>query len=183
MSTGIVADKYSSAILALAQEQNILLQMEEDLIYVNTVINEHQDLRQFLVNPIMAVQDKIELLGKIFESSISKIALHFLYVMVKRGRYSLIQESIRSFITKSRKARGILEAHVTVTEPLSETIQRALTNNLKAMTGHDIMLTFTEDPSIIGGLIIQIGDQVIDSSVARRLVELEKSLINIDKIG
>lgn len=41
------------------------------------------------------------------------------------------------------------------------------------MTGHDIMLTFTEDPSIIGGLIIQIGDQVIDSSVARRLVELE----------
>ena len=84
MSIGIVADKYSSAILELAEEQNNLQEMEQDLSYVSNVMKEHPELNSFLMNPIMTAQSKIELMGKIFEQAINKTALHFLYVMIQR---------------------------------------------------------------------------------------------------
>ncbi len=183
MSIGIVADKYSSAILELAEEQNNLQEMEQDLSYVSNVMKEHPELNSFLMNPIMTAQSKIELMGKIFEQSINKTALHLLYVMIQRGRYRFIEESIRGFISKSRHVRGILEATVTVTEPLSESMEQALTAKLKELTGKDIMLDVKQDSSIMGGLVVQIGDQRIDGSVARRLSELEKTLLKIDAIG
>ena len=84
MSIEIVADKYSSAMFELAQEQNILELMEEQLGYVASVMAEQPELRSFLENPIVTEDAKIKLVGSIFESSIDKVALHFIYVMIKR---------------------------------------------------------------------------------------------------
>ena len=113
MSIEIVADKYSSAMFELAQEQNNLELMEEQLGYVASVMAEQPELRSFLENPIVTEDAKIKLIGRIFESSIDKVALHFIYVMIKRGRHRYIAEAIAAFIQKSREARGILEATVT----------------------------------------------------------------------
>ena len=62
-------------------------------------------------------------------------------------------------------------------------MEQALTAKLKELTGKDIMLDVKQDSSIMGGLVVQIGDQRIDGSVARRLSELEKTLLKIDAIG
>ena len=73
MSIEIVADKYSSAMFELAQEQNILELMEEQLGYVASVMAEQPELRSFLENPIVTEDAKIKLVGSIFESSIDKV--------------------------------------------------------------------------------------------------------------
>ena len=166
MSIEIVADKYSSAMFELAQEQNILELMEEQLGYVASVMAEQPELRSFLENPIVTEDAKIKLVGSIFESSIDKVALHFIYVMIKRGRHRYIAQAIAAFIQKSREARGILEATVTVAE----------------VTGKDVILSVRQDPSIMGGIVIQVGDKRIDGSVSRRLEELEKSLLRTNSI-
>ena len=98
-----------------------------------------------------------------------------MYVMVKRGRYRYLQDTIRAFIKKSREARGILEAIVTVAEPLTDTLRDDVQAKLQAMTGKDVIVSVRQDPRIMGGIIIQIGDKRIDGSIARRLDELKKT--------
>lgn len=182
MSTEIVADKYSSAMLELAQEQGNLVDVETDLLYVDSVFKEQGELTQFLNNPIITTEAKISLVGKIFSGAIQKTVLNFLYVMIKRGRYRFIEAAIRSFIKKSREARGILEATVTVAEPISDALLGQVSTKLQTMTGKEVIVSVHQDPSIMGGIIIQIGDKRIDGSVARRLEDLEKSLLRIDSI-
>ena len=178
MSIEIVADKYSSAMFELAQEQNMLELMEEQLGYVASVMVDQPELRSFLENPIVTEDAKIKLIGKIFDSSIDKVALHFIYVMIKRGRYRYIASTIEAFIKKSRAARGILEATVTVAEPITASVQA----KLREVTGKDVILSVRQDSSIMGGIVIQVGDKRIDGSVARRLEELEKSLLRTNSI-
>ena len=162
MSIEIVADKYSSAMFELAQEQNKLELMEEQLGYVASVMVDQPELRSFLENPIVTEDAKIKLIGKIFDSSIDKVALHF--------------------IKKSRAARGILEATVTVAKPITADVEASVQAKLREVTGKDVILSVRQDPSIMGGIVIQVGDKRIDGSVARRLEELEKSLLRTNSI-
>jgi len=182
MSTEIVADKYSSAMLELAQEQGNLVTTEENLLYVASVLNEQPELVGFINNPIVEADAKISLLGKVFGTAVEKTVLHFMYVMVKRGRYRYLQDTIRAFIKKSREARGILEAIVTVAEPITADIEASVQAKLREVTGKDVILSVRQDPSIMGGIIIQVGDKRIDGSVSRRLQELEKSLLRTNSI-
>lgn len=182
MSIEIVADKYSSAMFELAQEQNKLDLMEEQLGYVAFVMDEQPELSSFLENPTVTEDAKIKLIGKIFESSLDKVALHFIYVMIKRGRDRYIKQTIAAFIKKSREARGILEATVTVAEPITADVEASVQAKLREVTGKDVILSVRQDPSIMGGIVIQVGDKRIDGSVARRLEELEKSLLRTNSI-
>ena len=182
MSIEIVADKYSSAMFELAQEQNKLELMEEQLGYVASVMVDQPELHSFLENPIVTEDAKIKLIGKIFDSSIDKVALHFIYVMIKRGRYRYIASTIEAFIKKSRAARGILEATVTVAEPITADVEASVQAKLREVTEKDVILSVRQDPSIMGGIVIQVGDKRIDGSVARRLEELEKSLLRTNSI-
>lgn len=182
MSIEIVADKYSSAMFELAQEQNKLELIEEQLGYVASVLDEQPELRSFLKNPTITNDAKIKLIGTIFESSIDKIALHFIYVMIKRGRDRYIEQAIASFIKKSREARGILDAIVTIAEPITADVEASVQAKLREVTGKDVILSVRQDPSIMGGIVIQVGDKRIDGSVSRRLEELEKSLLRTNSI-
>ena len=179
MSIEIVADKYGSAMFELAQEQNNLELMEEQLGYVVSVMAEQPELRSFLENPIVTEDAKIKLVGSIFESSIDKVALHFIYVMIKRGRHRYIAQAIAAFIQKSR---GILEATVTVAEPITADVEASVQAKLREVTGKDVILSVRQDSSIMGGIVIQVGDKRIDGSVSRRLEELEKSLLRTNSI-
>ena len=105
--------------------------MEEQLGYVASVMVDQPELRSFLENPIVTEDAKIKLIGKIFDSSIDKVALHFIYVMIKRGRYRYIASTIEAFIKKSRAARGILEATVTVAEPITADVEASVQAKLK----------------------------------------------------
>ena len=125
MSIEIVADKYGSAMFELAQEQNILELMEEQLGYVASVMAEQPELRLFLENPI---------------------------------------------------------ATVTVAEPITADVEASVQAKLREVTGKDVILSVRQDLSIMGGIIIQVGDKRIDGSVSRRLEELEKSLLRTNSI-
>ena len=94
-------------------------------------------------------------------------------------------ETARAYVKRSRESRGILEAKVTVIEPLSEAMREKVLRKLQEITGKECVIEEYVDPSILGGMVIQVGDTRIDGSMARRLEELKKSLLNAstNKIG
>lgn len=180
MNTDIVAAKYSEAIFSLACEQHILKEMDTDLSYVRDTLNEHTELRAYLNQPIIGIEQKLAVLEKIFSNAIGKMALQFLYVMVNRGRESYIVPAITGYIAKSRESRNITEAFVRVAAPLDDVAKEKLLKKLETLTGKQVILEVAIDESILGGMVIRIGDKVIDASVARNLKELEKSLLKDD---
>ena len=119
MSVEKIADTYSSAIFELGQESGLLDQFDTDLSYVQDIFSTHEELRQILINPMLEVCGKKKILEQIFSSELHPLIMNFLYVMVDRRRSAYIMETARAYIKKSRESRGILEAIVTVVEPLS----------------------------------------------------------------
>ena len=177
MGADIVTDKYSTAIFELAAENDILERLEGDLGYVREVLSGQPELRTVLFHPGIEAAEKCRLIGRIFGESVHKFALQFLYVMIKRRRESYISQAITSYISLSRAARNILEAEVSVVEPLRAEEEEALKAKLKAETGKDVILDVKIDPSLLGGMVLRIGDKRIDASVARGLEELKKTLL------
>lgn len=181
----MIAEKYSQAFFDLAKDQQLLEPLEEDLLYVREVLADHPELRSFLGNPVIEAGEKRGLIGKIFKDAIQKLTLQFLYVMINRRRESCIIEAIDGYVAKSREARNIQMVKVLAAAPLTEAEEEKLKNRLESLTGKTIMLEIRLDPSLLGGMVIQIGDTYIDASVGRRLEELKKSLIqaNMTEIG
>lgn len=177
MSVDIITDKYSTAIFELAEENHILEQMETDLSYVKEVLDSQPELKALLVYPALDAKKKCDVLGKVFGTAIHTLALHFLYVMVERGRGRYLSATIREYLRKSWAARGIMEATETVAEPLSDELETKLKDKLKAITGKQYIFDVKVDPSVIGGFVIKIGDTRIDASMARRLEDLKTYLL------
>ena len=96
--------------------------------------------------------------------------------MIHRNRAHYICEALQAFVDRSQEARGIIKATVSVVEPLTEEQSSQLLTKLQTITGKTVILQTRIDPSIVGGLVVQIGDMRIDGSVARRLEELKKAL-------
>ena len=172
MSVGIVADRYSEALFELAQESKTLVETEREVEQVLATLNEQPDLVKFIDNPLLTADAKCQLLSKIFGDEL----LHFLFVMIHRNRAHYICEALQAFVDRSQEARGIIKATVSVVEPLTEEQSSQLLTKLQTITGKTVILQTRIDPSIVGGLVVQIGDMRIDGSVARRLEELKKAL-------
>lgn len=185
MSVERIAETYSSAIFELGQESGLLPQFDTDLSYVQDLFSTHEELRQILINPMLEVAGKKKILEQIFGSEVHPLIMNFLYVMVDRRRSPYIMETARAYVKRSRETRGILEAKVTVIEPLSETMREKVLKKLQDITGKECVIEEYVEPSILGGMVIQVGDTRIDGSMARRLEELKKSLLNAstNKIG
>lgn len=176
MSVGIVADRYSEALFELAQESKTLVETEHEVEQVLATLNEQPDLVKFIDNPLLTANAKCQLLSKIFGDELDKSVLHFLFVMIHRNRAHYICEALQAFVDRSQEARGIIKATVSVVEPLTEEQSSQLLTKLQTITGKTVILQTRIDPSIVGGLVVQIGDMRIDGSVARRLEELKKAL-------
>ncbi len=176
MARAELAATYGNAIFDVAAEANILEQLEEDLLYVEKMLKEHVDLYQFVDSPLVSTENKIELLGKVFKQDIHELALNSIFVMVKKGRVRLISDAINHFIAKAQDARGIVTAKIYVADQISEAQKEKIIARLSKETGKTVLLKEVKKPSLLGGFVIELGDIVIDSSIRRRLEEMERML-------
>ncbi len=176
MARAELAATYGNAIFDVAADANILEQLEDDLLYVEKVLKEHVDLYQFVDSPLVSTDNKIELLGKVFKQDIHELALNSIFVMVKKGRVRLISDAINHFIAKAQDARGIVTAKIYVADQISEAQKEKIIARLSKETGKTVLLKEVKKPSLLGGFVIELGDIVIDSSIRRRLEEMERML-------
>lgn len=125
-------------------------------------------------------QSKKDTLAKIFKDSLSPIVLQFMYVMIDRRREAALLLAIDGFIDLARKAQHIEVAKIRVVKPLSKEEETKLVASLEAMTGQHIEPLYYVDPSLIGGMVIQIGDKLIDGSLRRQLRDMQHKLLQAD---
>lgn len=178
-----LAVKYAQAIYELAAEKDMLDVVEQELRLVESTIASYDDLSTLVYHPQVLAQAKKETIHKIFGQDITDIVLKFLLLLMDKRRESLLPGIIYEYVKMANQARNIVEAEVTTALPLVESQQTALVNKLSLVTGKKVVLKTQIDQGIIGGIIVKIGDKLIDGSVVRQLATLKKALLNNEVTG
>jgi len=171
-----LASKYATAIFEIAKDENNLDGYDKDLARVREDVFALPEAVKFFQNPLVPHKAKKDLLVRAFDKEISATVMNFLMLLVDKKRIGVFNEIYDIFTTLKNREQGILIADVTSAFPLTKKQQDALTKKLTTLTQRKIQIRTHKDASILGGLIVKIGDKRIDGSAAGRLAALRSSL-------
>lgn len=172
MSDIRAASRYAKSLIELAQEQNILEQVNEDMKLFSDVVAKNRDLELLLRNPIVKSDKKLAVIEAIFKGKVTGLTLAFFKIVAHKSREALLKLIAAEFKVQYNEYQGITEASVTTAVPLSPALRDELGQRLVAQTGQKIELEERIDPSLIGGFLLRVGDKQIDSSVKYNLNKL-----------
>ena len=172
-----LARKYARAIFELACEENKLQEFGDDLAKVQHLYADCPELKSYLSNPNFRPEDKKSLLKEIFEGGIQEHMLNFLLLLVDKRRMHVFDAISAIFTQLSNEKRGIAVADVTSVDELGEEQLAELRTKLERVTGKQVSLRRHRDPSLIGGVVVRIGDRRIDGSIKGRLEAMTAELM------
>nr|QCI07381.1 ATP synthase CF1 subunit delta [Leiomenia cribrosa] len=175
-SQGIIAKvalPYAEALLESVKKSNLLQKTNQDLSLISKTILESSDLKSFLENPLINANIKKNVLKKIFISEINTSVLNFLLVLIDRRRITLLNTIIIKYLELAYKLDSTIIAKVSTAVALTEVQQEALIEKIKIITNNKhVKLSIKINSNLIGGLIIQIGSKVIDTSLSGKLKQI-----------
>ncbi len=176
MKSTKAAGRYASSLLDLSIEKGTLEEVKNDMVLVNQTIDQNRDLALMLESPIIKPDAKQRVLSAVFAKNTTKLTVEFLALLTTKGRESILSAVASSFIEQYRAHKGIISAEIVSAVTLSKASQDELVKVLSA-AGHSIDLTEKVDPSLLGGIRVKVGDQLIDASLRRKLNELKVDVI------
>jgi F-type H+-transporting ATPase subunit delta len=178
MSDQTVAQRYAQAIFELGVETGGVTALIEDFRTLAEVYDSSEEYRKIMNNPLIAEAERIATVREIAEKlDLTELARNAALLLTRRKRMYAVREIAEELDLLSDQRAGIVRATVVSAEPLSEAFAERLGEELRAMTGRRVMLDQKHDPDLLAGLIIRIGDQVIDGSARTKLAELSSNLL------
>jgi F-type H+-transporting ATPase subunit delta len=172
-----LAGRYATALFALASEKKSVAAVELSLGKVSKALSESSELRALTANPVLsrsAAKTTIAAVAKTLK--LDALTANTLGVLAQNRRLSETAAMARAFATLAANDRGEVTAEVTSARPLSAAQQKALSSQLKKRVGSDVAINAKVDPAILGGLVVTIGSQMIDSSIKTRLNSLATAM-------
>lgn len=167
------AKRYAQAAFGLALESASLARWRADLDDIAVVLSE-SDAAPVLADGRIPVADRIAMLDRVLV--VQPLALNLARLLVRKGRSLAAREVSDAFNRMADEHEGIAQAQVTSAVPLDATQVSAIEAKLSEATGKRVRAALTVDSSLVGGLIIRVGDQLLDSSVRTRLRMLRRQL-------
>jgi F-type H+-transporting ATPase subunit delta len=180
-----LALKYAQAIYELATEKDALAVVETQLQTIETTIAANPDLAMLLYHPQVPAQAKKDTLVAVFGADLPEFVRNFLLLLVDKRREAALPVIIREYMNLANEARNIAAVEVITAMPLSKEQHQALAAKLSAVTKKNVVLQTRVDGRILGGVVVKIGDKLIDGSVARQLKTMQTALLKteVTKIG
>lgn len=179
----LVSKVYGDALFEAARDMNGIDAALEEAVELQSIFKEHSDLIQLLNHPQIGKEEKLQMMKDIFSGKVSDVMMGFLATVVDKGRQHDIPAIFVYFIHMVKEYKNIGTAKVTSAVELSEIQKAQLKDRLLATTRYvEFEMNYTVDPSLIGGLVIRIGDRVVDSSIKTQLYELRKDLLNVQLV-
>ncbi len=173
----LVESIYGNALFSAAKEQDKLSKVREEAEEIISVLNDNPDYRRILEHPDIETSEKLSLISEAFEGKADPLITGTLVTLIEKDHPGKIVKTLRTFIELSLSAEGIGVASVTSSFPLSDEQKKRITDKLIETTRYSRMrMDFNVDKKIIGGLVIKLGDKMLDSSIATKLETLRKSL-------
>lgn len=178
-----VAKRYSAALFEVAKRDGILDAVAEDLLLVERYMEEQPTLRAVLTQPLMTEDRKSKMVSDFFGDRVTATSLNFIKLLIRKRRADLIDETIDQFRTLFSEYLNIVDATASTAVPMTKQQVDLLTKGLEQVTGKRVNLTTTIDSQIIAGVVVRIGDHIVDGSVRGRLHRLEQHLLGTRTSG
>jgi F-type H+-transporting ATPase subunit delta len=172
-----VARRYAAALLDVSRKQNTLDAAQTEIKQVAAKVAETGALRALLAQPLVTQERKKQVIQNEFGAIVAPQTLAFLNLLVDKRRITLLPEVAAEFERMVRDVKNIAFATATTAVPLSSEQLAALERSLEARTGKDIELKADVDPSLMGGVLVRIGDTVLDGTVKGNLERLREQLL------
>ncbi|MBA3053932.1 MAG: F0F1 ATP synthase subunit delta [Sphingomonadales bacterium] len=179
-SGGITASlqgRYASALFDLACEQNLVSAVEADLGKLGEALAASDDLAALVSNPKVSREAAARAIAAVADLlGLSALTRNFLGVVAGNRRLAALPDIVRAFATIAAASRGEVSAEVTSAHPLTDDQLAALGAKLQVREGRTVKLKASVNPDLLGGLVVRIGSQQIDSSIRTRLNSLAHAM-------
>ena len=172
------AGRYSLALYELAKEANILSEIEVHSTSIINLIAASEDFKFLIKDPTNNKEDQLNALNKISDQyKLNKLLTKFLSFLISKRRFFYVEKILKSFVDTCSIKRGELKAELISAKDLTEievnNIKEELTKNFSSK----IKLNYKHDASLIGGLIVQVGSTMVDTSIKNKLQQIENRMI------
>jgi F-type H+-transporting ATPase subunit delta len=172
-----IAARYAKAFFKVADEEKIFQECYEELAVFSDAIKENENLREFLINPVFSRDDKKSVMESLIQKSgMGRLSADFLKLLVDKRRIALIPDILDSYRDIMDKKLGVLRVAVKTALPLSKELSDNLKEELEKKTKSRVEMTVSEDPSLLGGVLVRIGNTYYDGSVQAQLNNIRNLL-------
>ncbi|MDC4228111.1 MAG: ATP synthase F1 subunit delta [Candidatus Manganitrophus sp.] len=176
MRSEVTAERYAQALLEVAEGHALGDPILEQIGRFREAAARYPELSRFLGSPRVPEEKKEELIGRIFEGEAKKIMIHFVRLLLRKGRIDYLEDILALYPKLHDAKRGVLKGTLTTAFPLDPEVFARLKSKLEAEVGRTLALTTVENPEILGGFVFSTGTTLIDASVQRQLDALGEKL-------
>lgn len=168
---------YAGALLDLAEASGQADSLGEELNDFVRTIEADEGLADYLSTPLIDDEVRAATLEKTLRGKASDLLVDALQVIRRKGRLAKLAAIAEAYRLELRDRRGLVDAHVTSAVPLSAELRNRLTESLRRFSGREPHLVESVDPALLGGTVVKVAGQKIDTSVATQLRELSEALL------
>ena len=172
------SERYSRALFEVAKESGDLEKVETDIKGFKSLLENSPELKNFFSNPTQSIHNQNNVNNLLFEKlSFSKNLKNFFSLLIEKRRIFFISKIIDSFLKLCSRKRGELKASLISSRELSESELESISKDLSSSLGSIIKFDYKIDKELIGGLKIQLGSFMIDTSIKNKLKKFEQQMI------
>ena len=172
------ADRYSLALYELASENNVLSQVEDQSLSILSLISSSKDFSNLIKDPTNSQEDLLKVLENISnDNKFENLLKNFLSFLIIKRRFFYVEQILKSFIETCSLKRGELKAELRSAKELSNDEIYKITDELTKKFSSKIKLNYKHDVSLIGGLVVQVGSTMVDTSIKNKLQQIENTMI------
>ena len=172
-----LAGRYATALFGLARDENQIDAVTRSLLHVEAAMAESADFRSLVSSPLIGRAEAGKAIRALVPAlSVDPITAKFLGVLADNGRLSELKAVIKAVRSLAANHRGETTAEVTSAHPLGDDQVARLKTNLKTRLGREVAIDAKVDPSLLGGLVVRLGSQMIDASIKTKLNTLAMAM-------
>ncbi|MBR1910474.1 MAG: ATP synthase F1 subunit delta [Lachnospiraceae bacterium] len=176
----LVSKTYGEALYETAMEKGKTSELMGEITAVRGILNENPDFDKLMLHPGIPKLEKLKVVEEVFGGKVSSELSGFLRIIVENERYKELNSVFDYFTDKVKEANGVGVVFVTTAKELSESQKSQVKLKILQTTSyHTMEMHYEVDPSLIGGMVIRIGDRVVDSSIRTKLNDLTRQLLQI----
>lgn len=180
MNVGRIASRYAKALFELAQEQNLLEEVNKDMHMLKSLCDSNKDFKHLLQSPIISHGKKSAVFKAIFYENINNMSYRFLEIIIKKRRELLVADIAQEFINYYNEFMNIKTVVLKTATKANDALVISIKNILKEQLKANINIIENVNPNLVGGFVLNYEDKQYDASIRRNINRLKKEYnINI----
>ena len=173
----VVGDRYAESLFDLAKEENKVTQYLDDIKLVGEVLDSDPQIVQFFNHVLIENDKKIQLLDQSFKGNVDQYVLNFLKLLVQSRRIRYIDDIVKSYINLSNQYLGIKEGMIYTPYELTDQQIQDIEKAISQKENKKVTLKVSIDPSLLGGIKVQIANRIYDGTIKNKVEMLKKELL------